>query len=167
MPNAVQRACEESMCPFMAEPGGWKCAKHKAEAKQRHDQQSTLRRKRLPPAYENHFRPTLISSGNVLCQRVIEQNGQRIRCPERAEICHHLLDTAEYPQHVINWLNTVMVCRAHNPASGGDPGGLSYIPTKWPAMLGGEPVPDVGPGERIPAGMALWTLTTQRRRLLG
>jgi hypothetical protein len=150
----------------MAEPGGWKCAKHKAEAQQRHDQQSTLRRKRLPPAYENHFRPALIKAGNVLCQRVIEESGERIRCRERAEICHHLLDTAKYPQFVTNWLNVAMVCHAHNPHEGGDPGGLEYIPTTWPEILGGAPAVNVGPGERIPADTPLWTLATQRKRLL-
>jgi hypothetical protein len=167
MPNSAPRACEESMCPFMAEPGGWKCARHKAEAQQRNDQFSAVRRKRLPSTYETKFRPTLVSSGNVLCQRVIEQNGQRIRCPEMAEICHHLLDTSEYPQFVTNWLNAVMVCRPHNPPSGGDPGALEYIPTQWPTSLGGTPVPSVGPGERIPTGTELWTLATQRKRLRG
>jgi hypothetical protein len=167
MPMAPPRACDTPGCPSKALPGTWLCETHKAQSQKRHNQQSADRRKKLTPAYESKFRPALISAGNVLCQRVITEHGQRIRCTERAEICHHLLGTDEYPQHVTNWLNAVMVCRPHNPNLGGDPGGLEYIPTQWSSSLGGDPPVHVAPGERIPEGTPLWTLATQRKRILG
>jgi hypothetical protein len=149
-----------------AEPRTWLCSACKAKSQSHHDQQSAQRRARYGRGWEQ-FTNGLKLWGNVICQFVVEQNNQRTRCDQPAEITHHLLGAEQYPQWLLNPNNVVRVCRAHHPNSPDDPGTAQYIPTIIPTMMGGTPVEPVGPGERIPPNMELWSAGSQRRKLQG
>jgi hypothetical protein len=113
----------------MAEPGGWKCAKHKAEAQQRHDQQSAERRKRYPAAWDK-FRAALKAHGNVICAKLTD--GQQ--CTSPVEIFHHLQSAQKRPDLMYTPSNVIPLCRSHHPKDDGTPHwkeGIDFVATKY------------------------------------
>jgi hypothetical protein len=143
--------------------GGFLCQNCKAKAAKERSAQAAERQKRYPYAFQK-FRKQLIAFGNVLCQFVDSET--RMRCREFSKLCHHLIDAHEYPQFLCEQRNVVFVCYGHHPGTSGDPGGIEYIPTQGSLMLGGEQVPQVGPGQIAPPDMKLWTLEGQKKVLL-
>ena len=167
MPMANARACDSKRapnCTGIALPNSWACGPCTAISKGETSDNSAIRRGRYPAQYDK-FRDAVKAYGNVFCQHV--ESGTRIRCRNLAEILHHLLAADDYPQFLTNHKKRVRVCRSHHPHTTGDPGGIEYTPTIWPAMLGGAPRVDTIPGERVPGEVILWTLASQRRILLG
>jgi hypothetical protein len=129
MPMQNQRACQESLCPFMAEPGGWKCTKHIAETRQRDSERGKKQRGMYGTTWDK-FKLMLRGHGNTICAKLTDG----VQCTHPVEIFHHLISPQQRPDLMLVPANVIPLCRIHHPKDEGTPGwkaGVDYVPTVY------------------------------------
>ncbi len=106
---------------------------------------------------------------NPICQRVGPCPGE----PRHGHLCgkpvyyrHHLIEVEHRPDLRLDQRNVVGVCSSCHVRPGDRDQGR-YIPTRWRTPMSDEPIPDLMlPGEVVPKGVVLWTVS-ERLAALG
>jgi hypothetical protein len=144
------RICEHPGCGAQGQWDGSYCPDHARERKN----DRTRNRGSLNADWER-FRKYLMACGNVFCQRV----HMGVRCSKQAYAFHHIIESAARPDLNLDRRNVVGTCRGCHPRPTDRDQG-QWVPTLWRTPMSAEPVPSMvcAPGERVPDGVALWTL---------
>lgn len=129
MPTSAPRACQESLCPNKAEPGGWLCSVHKAKSSERESERGKKQRGRYDTNWDK-FKAMLRGHGNTVCAKLTDG----IQCGRPVEIFHHLVSPQQRPDLMLVPANVIPLCREHHPKDEGTPHwkpGVDYVPTKY------------------------------------